>query len=323
MASRGLYDELLAEGWSRVERLKAESEAESDRLDFKEVRPTATPSAEMYVKDKLAKALSGFANTNGGLLLYGLKTNGAPKGTPDQVQDIVEIHDAARFRLDIEQLCSRLVFPLVRAVSTKEILNPAKPGEGIVAVHIPASVDAHRAIGASGEVNDRYFMRTNTDLVVMPHAILADRFGRAAQPSLELHIRLSASDPMQVEIALVNTGRGAARRPAVALHDPPFAWATVGSPLKTGFRRAHTSAPNAGLVLFEPHEDVVLYPGMLRAVAWGTHSMARKQLVAPQAYAFKATLYALDMRPIEGEATLSIPAPGTPDAWIQPAVIRG
>ena len=188
---RGLFDELLNDGWPRVWRLKSEAEEESLHLDFKEVRPGAIPSQEDYIKEKYAKALSGFANTGGGMLVYGIKTNGAAKGTPDRAQDVVEIENVAAFRADLDRLAARVVEPIIPAVEIKEIERPGGGGRGVVLAYVPpSSAGPHRAVRTKvSGVDDHYYVRVGTEFHVASHPFLAMLFTRSS-PRVVIQLRL-------------------------------------------------------------------------------------------------------------------------------------
>ena len=204
--ARVFFDELTAPGnaaerWARIEKLKADAEEESLWLDFKEVAPGAVPANEAFIREKLARALSGFANTEGGVLLYGVRTKGAAKGSPDRAQEIVEIDNVGAFRAGLEKLASVLVDPVVGNVVVEEIVNAMTPSCGVVAVFVPASNGGpHRVVRAGTDANDRYYMRTTTEFVVLPHTLLADRFGRTASPRLELRIQFTDAQTLELRL---------------------------------------------------------------------------------------------------------------------------
>lgn len=308
--ARKLFDEVtapsLAERWKRVQQLIADAEEESLWLDFKELDPTiSTPDS--YVKDKLARALSGFANTEGGVLLYGISTKVGQKGIPDRAQKIVEINNVAGFRLALEKLASNLVDPVIDRVVVQEIPNPACSDSGVVAVYVPQSDGGpHRVVKVSAEINERYYMRTTTEFVSMPHALLADRFGRRASPRLELQMRYIRINPTQIEFRLVNWGRGAARRPAVQLIEaPPSVKFEIGVPNRHGFIViVDHSADRKPRWLVEPSGDAIIYPGMDRVIAYASETGAPGN--CGYEHQFRAILHALDSEPIEGQGALAI-----------------
>lgn len=110
--------------WERIERLVTGRETESLWLDFKEVRqPTALPN-EDYLKDKLARAISGFANTEGGVLVYGIYAKDGKKGEPDAAEKITPIEKPGRFRAALEKLAVTLRTPWWAASWCKRSSSP-------------------------------------------------------------------------------------------------------------------------------------------------------------------------------------------------------
>lgn len=307
--ARAIFDELTtgagdAERWSRISRLVAEKEAESLWLDFKEVNPTADPRTDNYIKEKLARSLSGFANTEGGVIVYGVVAQGGKKGQPDIAERIAPIRSPAVFRGHLERIVSSLVDPLIGGIAIQEIVDP-NTSDGVVIVLVPESTGGpHRVVGASAEANDRYMMRTATEFVVMPHSALADRFSRTAPPLLRMTARFSQLAPATLELLLTNVGRGTARRPAIelvtptsALQDPPT------SNLVSGFvvRKIASNNVRTARYLIEPHTDVVLYPGQERRVhVWETRLSGRLELP------FEVRLYTIDTRPVQGSGKLEV-----------------
>ena len=304
-----IFDDLStgdqATRWARIEKLVADRAQESLWLDFKEVGPAADPK-EPYLKEKLARALSGFANTEGGVLVYGIYAKEAKKGEPDAAEKITPVAEPARFRASLEKLVLTLTDPVVGGVVVQDIVNPAKD-EGVVVVLVPESSGApHRIVSTSPEMNDKYMMRTATSVVVMPHRHLADRFAARAAPALQLTARFTALNPAMVEFRLRNLGRGAARRPALQLVHDASAFQegmTAGRTSTTGFgmRQEHASTGRL-CTLIEARDDVVIYPGMdLLVHRWQT------RLAGPSfELSLEVTLYALDMQPIQGSGKLFI-----------------
>lgn len=92
--ARSIFDQLTTgdatERWAHIEELVAQRAQESLWLDFKEVGPSADPK-EPYLKEKLARALSGFANTEGGVLVYGVYAKEGKKGESDAAEKLTPI----------------------------------------------------------------------------------------------------------------------------------------------------------------------------------------------------------------------------------------
>lgn len=301
--ARMIYEDLTkGDGdarWERIERLVTDRETESLWLDFKEVRqPTALPN-EDYLKDKLARAISGYANTEGGVLVYGIYAKDGKKGEPDAAEKITAIEKPGRFRAALEKLAVTLTDPVVGGIVVKEIVKPSTD-EGVVVVFVPESNGApHRVVSAGADVNEKYMMRTATSVMVMPHRLLADRFARTAPPALRMIVRVAdpPGSPTRVEFWLKNIGRGAARQPAILFPDlPPNFEPSVGTRLTSRFVfRKNDVGDRKRLFLVEPHEDVIIYPGMEQYVA--TLPVQGGQSFTVQ---IPVVLHALDMQPVVG-----------------------
>ncbi|HEY4012766.1 MAG TPA: ATP-binding protein [Polyangiaceae bacterium] len=270
-----LFDELTsphrpaAERWARVERLCAEHEPESLHLDFKAVAPETDPEKDDYVRDKIARALSGFANLAGGLLVFGIETNGGAKGEPDCAQRVERIANVGRFRAALERLASRIVEPPIAGVDIRHVDDPSIPGNGIVAVWVPASIGGpHRATGVKKETNDKYFMRTTTENIVMPHTTLEDRFSRAAKPSLQLVLLLNGGGvSFGLNVRLRNVGRGIATQPAICFRvegqaGQVLAWYSVAGLSEHWRIQWARGIPAPRHVVYQSDPDVVIYPGL-------------------------------------------------------------
>lgn len=165
-------------------------------LDFKEVRNAL--DGEM-----LGKALSGFANTEGGLLVLGVD---------DKTRTPRPVADARALAERVNELASRMVSPIVPGVVCRPV--PASNGGGFVVVLIPQSdVTPHMAIG-----HDRYYQRSGDSFTPMRHHAVADLFGRRPHPVLELRAVVHRrSRGVWLHLVLHNHGKGIARFPFVHL----------------------------------------------------------------------------------------------------------
>jgi hypothetical protein len=308
MSGRIIFDRLKAEGWKLIEEWHANREEETQHLEFKRKETHGNPEPEAKDKAHVAKAASGFANVEDGVVVLGLDTD-SKKGGADRVSNIVHITDVRRFGGRIERLLPTLTDPAIANLDVHAVEDPSRPGAGVLAIYVPESYGGpHRVANATTDVNDKYFMRTATQTVVMPHGLLGDRFIRAARPELELQFRFYDATNGGIELRLRNVGRGSAVRPAIHLTSLPH-WfrGHAGSKLTTGFIIRDLADEEGRRSLFiEPHEDVVIYPGSDRVVAHvASHTVFREPLSAWEAQ-FRGILYALNAQPVEGETTLQV-----------------
>ena len=150
----------------------------------------------------------------------------------------------------------------------------------------------------------------------MPHPLSADRFGRTARASLVLEVGVAGLEPVRFDLVLHNRGRGSAHRPAVLIRymsseGVRLRLPDAGSPLSTGFRRRIVPArpPAVPMSLFEPSEDVVIYPETSRAcVRSGHHHCAQPALAILR---LEIELHALDMKPVRDARIFPVGGPDT------------
>lgn len=135
--SRKLLKEFKTGGLSYIKSLKEDKASENEILDFKLAKSGEAP-LETEDKANLAKALSGFANTKGGILVWGVYCAKDENGE-DCVQSLKPISNVAAFKSDIQSTLSQLTAPAVQGVEIFCILEDDSKSSGYVVLHVPAS----------------------------------------------------------------------------------------------------------------------------------------------------------------------------------------
>jgi predicted HTH transcriptional regulator len=88
----------------------------------------------------LAKALCGFANADGGVVVVGLSTKStSDKYTPDLIDRIVPVPDVMGLRSRIESLVPELVEPPLISVKIAAVSEDQSTKTGFVVVDVPAT----------------------------------------------------------------------------------------------------------------------------------------------------------------------------------------
>src|SRR5882724_684063 len=87
---------------------------------FLEVKRATVPMSQDD-KANLSKALSGFANSSGGLLIFGLVAHKTIADEPDLISKEEPIKDLDRFIPDVQTLIGKAVVPVVDGVEVKAI----------------------------------------------------------------------------------------------------------------------------------------------------------------------------------------------------------
>lgn len=208
MASKELrefFDSLTSE--DSLQRLIDEKIAESLYLEFKTKKHRSQGDLSESDARQFSRALSGFANSDGGILLWGIQTN-----QRDEAANLRPICGVLDFQGRLKKSLLNSTQPVVNGVLLEAIEAPSAPGEGYVKCLIPASDKTpHRAMLADRE----YFKRTAEGFYKLEHFDLEDMFGRRPHPALVLKLELvprPAEDPREeLHFVILNSGRGIAK----------------------------------------------------------------------------------------------------------------
>ncbi len=131
------------------------------------------------VKTFWSEALSGFANTGGGVLIWGLDARKDATGI-DCVQDIALHEDAEKLAERLKELLPHSVDPPVGGVQIKAARKP-NGKEGFVVCYIPeGKAKPHRGESA----NRNYYIRIGTSFVIPPVSLLRNLF----YPASSVHL---------------------------------------------------------------------------------------------------------------------------------------
>jgi hypothetical protein len=175
-------------------------------LDFKTI---VDPGLSRDDRKSLAVALSGYANSDGGLIVWGVEARPNADGV-DCAKAICEIPQVQLLLTRLNSLTGQSVSPLVDGVEHKTII--VHGAAGVCVSYIPAS-DSGPHMAKGGE--DRYYKRSGSSFYRMEHFDLEDMFGRRQRPSLSVRMDLvprSGDDPHEeVHFFIINVGRGVAK----------------------------------------------------------------------------------------------------------------
>jgi hypothetical protein len=212
-----LFERLYEGGCSALEQLIADREPESLFLDFKRSHQEGTSKNLAQDDNKnLSKAISGFANSSGGIVVWGVDCRRDP-GTGSEIAQKYPLRDASGFNTKLQAAISRTTIPAHPGVQILFFDEPDQSPAGYVVVYIPQSL-----IGPIRSLtSNQYHVRTGSDFSILPHDVLAGMFGRVPQPDAELNLishpaRLN-SHPGHLTIAFgfvaVNLGAVVGERP--------------------------------------------------------------------------------------------------------------
>lgn len=222
-----LFKRLQDGGYEALRALVDDATHEGSYLDYKDAPTFAVGARKLPDNDlvNLRAALSAFANTDGGLILWGVATR--RDGQRDVPFFRKPLEDCRHFAGLVDGAVSGGTRPPVLGVISLPIIGPERTARGYVATLIPASFNApHQAVG-----DDRYYIRAGDSFVAAPHSVLAGLFGRRPQPSIDLRPGIfpalvvnQAQPPLIVQVTLdlilANVGSVVARDAYVSWRVP-------------------------------------------------------------------------------------------------------
>jgi hypothetical protein len=302
MSAKAVFDEIVVAEWDAVLDWKAKQQEESLHLDFKRRARGAGTALDAADKNCISKALSGFANVEGGVLVLGVEAKGSDKNAPDRVSEITPVENVARFANLVDRNLKNFTNPPIAGLTVKTIMEPGHE-RGVAIIYVPMSDGGpHRTALGDSETNERYYMRTGTNTVIMPHPQLAAMFGRRPQPKLRLVVKALpiSEEPAphrQLLCWLRNDGRGPAMRPRVLV-------VVRGAELTFhGARVTMESSGEAVARLRMQHDqtwDDTIYPGEQ------VQMMGGRFTGKADAFRLRGRIYALDAEPVAFEHELDL-----------------
>jgi Putative DNA-binding domain len=199
-------------GTAEIDRMIADEVVEELFLDYKRAA-TVDPFKKLDLSDRknLAKAIAGFANSEGGVIVWGVDCRqNPPRG--DVPTKSVPITNPNAFKSLLEGSLTGLTLPAHPGVENISFQIKGR-SDGFVVTHIPARLNVPYRTLVDGE---DYYIRAGSNFVPTPHAVLAGLFGRAPHPQLEATVKYTGPKnrawPCQLGFAIYarNNGRGLA-----------------------------------------------------------------------------------------------------------------
>ena len=162
-------------------------------------------------RNNLAKAISGFGNSVGGVIVWGIDCSRDFDGA-DVAKAKHPIENVDRFSSLLHSVISGCTIPPHSQVESFGIKVKGKDS-GFVATLIPKSMKApHQAI-----YNYHYYLRAGSNFVPVPHAILSGLFGRRPEPRIGFNFGVKTLETNEETVKcslsfnIINNGRGIAR----------------------------------------------------------------------------------------------------------------
>jgi hypothetical protein len=212
---------------------------ETDWLDFKEGKQLIDGDA----KRLWSKALSGFANVGGGILIWGIEAKKNADGI-DAASALSLVAEPAKLHSRLMELHHQATDPPVQPISVEHFVADAS-GAGFVVCLVPEG--SNKPYRAVHEKNNPYYMRAGDDFVIIPTPMLRSLFFPERRADVYLRCKLSRTgmtEQNETQCFLAIENRGPATIEGLAIEmvtDPQVVWDICAPNYWLGRRREEYS----------------------------------------------------------------------------------
>jgi hypothetical protein len=175
-----LFERFVSGGEATIDQFISEKISEELFVDYKRVtKEGASSMLEQSDRENLARAISGFGNSEGGIIIWGVDCrNDSQRGDVPTTKH--PIQNVRRFLSYLEGASSGCTVPLHGGVRHHLVVRSGFE-EGFVVTLISKSMFApHQCI--VGKHKGRYYIRVGSNFEQAPHGLLAGMFGAMPTP---------------------------------------------------------------------------------------------------------------------------------------------
>ncbi|HHT9146865.1 MAG TPA: AlbA family DNA-binding domain-containing protein [Candidatus Wunengus sp. YC61] len=213
-----IFEKIKKDGEQAIDEFIIDRQSEELFLEFKRSADNGSGS-KLNDNDRvhLAKAISGFGNSEGGVIVWGIDCS-KDKDHADVAHTKCPIQNTKRFVSWLEGVVSGCTVPPHTKVQHYDVID-GKTGNGFVVTLIPKSNYApHQVVahGVHGKSQYHYYIRAGSNFEHTPHAVLAGMFGRRPQPDVYPNYSILQAEiideriRLQINFTIRNKGPGVA-----------------------------------------------------------------------------------------------------------------
>lgn len=177
-AAKSLYNSINA--IDDLNRLIEEGEAESL---FLECKSPEAPVLNRDLKHKLSVAVSGFSNTNGGIIIWGISTTKKKDSGLDVLAQIELLGSCKKFSTEISNKIPTLSVPSITNCENKIIKQKENDTKGVILTYIP-----HLESDPIQSIDGYFYFRSGDEFIKTPYQMLKRLFASSDSPNLSIFI---------------------------------------------------------------------------------------------------------------------------------------
>ncbi len=277
--------------FSFIEELIKEGQEENQYLECKS--PTE-PRLTREQKSQLSEAVSGFGNSSGGIILWGVGTTKHDRGNKslDILSQPEPVGLAKKFAREIDSTIPLLIKPPSSEIHQSKILfKKTTDTRGIIVTYIPpTSGDPVQAL------DGKFHIRIRHEFQEMPYEIIKRMFAGTDSPDIypvfdKRIVELKPDDKWKIPIILENRSSAATTHVKVSISIENF----LDCEEVIGEQLSDISHVNPGTKFFASEVSSPIYRGLSIVVGNLTVKM-KKQKLTKRRLELKITVYASNMR---------------------------
>ena len=179
-----IFEKLVYFGEDALDEFIVNRQTEELFLDFKQAASDGKSMRTLHPNDRrnLGKAISAFGNSEGGVLVWGIEC-ARDVEIGDVAKAKIKVQNVHRFLSWLENAISGCTIPSHNKVRN-HIISCDKDGNGYLATYIPKSDIAPLMTTTGSQI----YIRSGSNNVPAPYAVVAGMFGKRPQPNIELVI---------------------------------------------------------------------------------------------------------------------------------------
>lgn len=245
----GLLEQLKSEGEAAIDRWISEQKSEDLYFDCKTKKDTKKPILDSDDRRNLGKAVSAFANSEGGLLLWGVDAR--KQAGVDCLVSKGPITQIAAFKSEVEHAITDLIRPPIQNLEIYQISSSQAQADGYLAISVPCSdLRPHTS-------ERKFYFRNGHQILEMEVSQIRDQMLRRTVPKLEFEwdVRIDYEQlnpnirevPVSLDLLLRNNSPVSARFPYIIVQFDRARQALAGLPQNTSMLGQGFPISNIGL----------------------------------------------------------------------------
>jgi len=207
-AALNLYQRLNT--YDDIERLIADGETEGLYLECKS---PSGPSFNKGLQGQVAKALSGFGNSEGGVLIFGVVTTPHPPSGRDILTQLSPVAKIAAFMRNVHSHIPELTTPHLLGATSKTLTKNLKDAQGIGLLYIPNHVgDPLRTVSDA----QQFYIRIVDEHQILTYNLIQRMFASIQGPDLSVFVDTDLSlqqddNKWKIVLTVINNSSRVAR----------------------------------------------------------------------------------------------------------------